>query len=179
MNLLQGDFQLAVLSGNDAQSLGMFFDTLSDSTRALYGPHPLHAEYANTICDSIPEHTKTRFVVKFEDQIVGYFLFDFDHYPHEYERYQKHGIHLNFSLDPVFAPCIADDFQGKGISSMMMPHLIKWGKSEKLRSFVLMGGTQEPNQQAQAFYRKFGFKEYEHFFTSNNGVNNIDMRLDL
>lgn len=174
-----GNLVLREINNSDSEQLGKFFDRLLESTRKLYGPHPLNSEEANTICNNYPESDKTRFILAYSNQIIGYFLFDFAQYPHEFDRYSKLGISLDFDVDPVFAPCIADNYQGMGLASDVMPHLLTWAKSKKLRSIVLMGGTQEPNERARKFYNKFGFKEYSRFFTQINNVNNIDMRLTL
>ena len=174
-----GAFILREVRRDDFLILGKFFDELSEATRNLYGPHPLDSGEAKKICLHQPEKNKNRFIAVSKNRVIGYFLFDFDYYPNELNRFKEFDIHLDFLKDPVFAPCISDDMQGKGIASDAMPSLIEWAKSNNLRSLVLMGGTQEPNNRARKFYNNFGFMEYGRFFTENNGVNNIDMRLLL
>ena len=90
-----------------------------------------------------------------------------------------YGIEIDHELDPVFAPCIADKYQNKGIAGKSMKYILDFAKNQNLRSLILMGGTQEPNKLAINFYKKFGFKEYGRFYTANNNLNNIDMMLEL
>jgi GNAT superfamily N-acetyltransferase len=179
INISIGEVEVREVRSNDEIELGIFFESLTDTTRKLYGPHPLNAKQAKQICEHLPEVDKKRFIAIHNRKIIGYFLFDFDHYPNEFDRYAKLDLSLNFKIDPVFAPCISDDYQGKGIASNVMPYLMEWAKSNRLRSIVLMGGTQEPNKRARKFYQNMGFQEFSWFYTANNDVNNVDMRLVL
>lgn len=167
------------LGSSDAEKLGSFFESLSEATRSKYGPHLLTKEHASFLCKTLGNDNVTRFIILNRSEIVGYFILDFNYYEHESARYCTHGIELNSKLDPVFAPCIADAYQNKGIASGAMKILINYAKSINLRSIVLMGGTQEPNLLAQGFYKNFGFKEYSRFYTDYNHLNNIDMMLTL
>ena len=171
-------FEFRPLANNDGQLLGDFFDGLLEQTRSKFGPHPLTNQYAlHELCPNIGTDNVSRFVISSPDKIVGYFIVDFNHYPNEKLRYDSYQINLEFSQDPVFAPCIADQYQSLGVASQAMKALIKVLTEEGIRSLVLMGGTQEPNGPARNFYKKFGFEEQGEFYTDYNGLNNIDMRL--
>lgn len=173
-------FEFRQLTRNDGELLGKFFDNLSDNTRSKFGPHPLTADYAiNKLCPALGKDNVLRFVVSSAEQVVGYFIVDFNDYPNEKQRYITYGIDLEFPEDPVIAPCIADAYQSQGIASQAMANLISYLKAQGVRSLILMGGTQAPNIQARNFYKKFGFLEYGEFFTEHNGLNNFDMRLVL
>lgn len=52
---------------------------------------------------------------------------------------------------------VADDYQGKGIGTEMIKHLIKKARSEKIKEIFLT--TRVDNEKARSLYRKFGFKE--------------------
>lgn len=171
-------FQFKALQANDGDLLGHFFLNLSDDTKSKFGPHPLTMEYAHYIC-SITDNTIQRFIVHNETEIAGYFILDFNRYNNEIVRYRQFGIELTPEFAPVFAPCIADQYQNNGIASRAMRKIILIAKESNLRSIVLMGGTQEPNVLARSFYAKFGFKEYGLFYTDYNKLNNIDMMLTL
>jgi diamine N-acetyltransferase len=163
---------------DDADILGEFFESLSDNTRSKFGPHPLTAEYASsTLCKTIGTDNVVRYVIASTREVIGYFILDFSEYPHERERYLNYGINLDFSCDPVFAPCISDKHQNQGIASLAMNAMLQIIDRSKVKSLVLMGGTQEPNVLARNFYKKFGFKELGEFHTDHNGLNNVDMRL--
>lgn len=162
------------LTSADRERLGLFFSSLSDNTRIRFGPHPLTHEHANVLCASLTDDSVTRFIVETEDKFVGYFILDFRVIEHEVKRYRSYGIVLNPKSDPLFAPCIADDYQNFGISSAVMSNIIAYAKGVNCASLVLLGGTQESNELGISFYKKWGFKECGRYFHKGN---NIDMRL--
>jgi len=173
-------FEFRPLESSDDHLLGRFFEDLSQETRSKFGPHPLSLEYAiEVICPQIGTDNVSRFVIGSDEKIVGYFIIDFNFYQNEKTRYDSYQVSLDFSNDPVFAPCIADSYQSLGVASQALKELIKELTNRGVRSLVLMGGTQEPNHLARSFYKKFGFQEQGEFFTDYNGLNNIDMRLML
>lgn len=173
-------FVFRPLAHNDSKLLGKFFEGLSQNTRSKFGPHPLTTQYAqDELCPKVSNEQVSRFVIGSSEQIVGYFIVDFNDYPHEKTRYDAYKVNLDFSQDPVFAPCIADKYQSLGVASQALNLLISDLREKGVRSLVLMGGTQEPNHLARNFYKKFGFQEEGEFYTDYNGLNNIDMRLVL
>jgi len=172
----QSRFTLRELRNSDANALADFFIGLSESTRSRFGPHPLTSKYADHLCQRQADDGVTRFVVESDKNIIGYFILNFGLVDHEVERYASYGIALQQSIDPLFAPCIADNYQNSGISSAVMNNLIEYVRQKKSRSLVLLGGTQESNELGIAFYHKWGFKECGRYF---HRCNNIDMRLLL
>ncbi|MFT6909959.1 MAG: GNAT superfamily N-acetyltransferase [Oleiphilaceae bacterium] len=171
-------FSFRALEKSDAEMLGNFFESLSNQTRSKFGPHLLTLEYAkSTLCENIAIDNVSRFVIVSPKVIVGYFILDFNDYPHERDRYLSYGIDLDFSVDPVFAPCIHDKYQSQGVASLAMKALLHVLDKSKIKSLVLMGGTQEPNVLARNFYKKFNFQELGEFYTDHNDLNNVDMRL--
>jgi RimJ/RimL family protein N-acetyltransferase len=175
---IKQDFVFRALKKNDAEILGAFFESLSQQTRAKFGPHPLTAAHAqSSLCENVGMDKVSRFVIVSAKDIVGYFIVDFNDYPHERARYLSYGINLDFSVDPVFAPCIHDQYQSQGLASLAMQALLQNLSKTAIRSLVLMGGTQLPNLVARNFYKKFDFQELGEFYTKHNGLNNVDMRL--
>ena len=170
-------FLFRKLESTDSVPLGCFFELLSKETCSKFGPHPLTKEQAALLCSRIGRDNASRFIVLNTTKIIGYFLLDFNPFERETARYHKLGIALDSEIDPVFAPCIADNYQNQGIASQAMHFILNDARSKKLRSIVLMGGTQELNRLARSFYKKFGFKEYSRFYTEHNGLNNIDMMI--
>lgn len=172
-------FSFRLLTASDNDSLGVFFNNLSTNTRSKYGPHPLTKEYALQLCNKIGQDNVVRFIIEGQGNIVGYFILDFNCFSDEVVRYKKQGIDIDSTIDPVLAPCIADDHQNSGLASQAMALIIDYAKANKVRRIVLMGGTQAPNSLAIAFYKKFNFEEYSQFYTEDNQLNNIDMMLAL
>lgn len=167
------------LSSSDRLRLSNFFEQLSNDTKLKYEPHALTKEQASIICDSIDNDNTKRFVIEKNSEIIGYFILDFNLFESENQRYRNYGVIINPKLDPVFAPCISDTYQNKGIASKAMKFILDYANKINLRSIILLGGTQELNNLAISFYKKFGFKEYGKFYTPHNDLNNIDMKLDL
>jgi GNAT superfamily N-acetyltransferase len=173
------EFVFRKLETSDEKVLGDFFLKLSNDTKSKFGPHPLTFSCAKELCCSINHDKVHRFIVINKTEIAGYFILDFTLFSNEAERYQQVGLKLDSSLDPVFAPCIADKYQNSGIASRSMSLIINIAREENLRRIVLMGGTQIPNTLARSFYKKFNFKEFVNFYTAHNQLDNIDMMLEL
>jgi GNAT superfamily N-acetyltransferase len=159
----------------DVALLARYFSSLSEATKARFAPHPLTDEYINRLC-KLNSDSAERFVLLpgSLDKIVGYFILEYQMSPHEARRYLGQGIHLESELDPLFAPSIADTYQNRGLASSVMPLIIDAAKEHGSRSLVLLGGTQETNRLAIAFYEKLGFKRYGGYQTD---IFNFDMRL--
>ena len=172
-------FVFRELCTTDTILLGSFFNLLSESTRSRFGPHPLTSEQAAIICAGIGKDNIKRFVVTGSSEIIGYFILDFNPFENELERYKKYGVNIDSRVDPVFAPCIADNYQNQGIATKAMKFILEYAMEKKLKSIVLMGGTQQANMLAKSFYKKLGFEEYGEFYTAHNDLNNIDMKLNL
>lgn len=169
-------YVLKLLSVNDHEQLGDFFQGLSKETRMRYAPHPLDKAYARKLCLEIEFDPADRFVLSTDTEIIGYFILDPQVPVHEADRYKNYAIELESGKDCMFAPCMADAYQDKGLGGKVMPSLLEHCQKKTYKSLVLLGGTQESNRRALQFYRKFGFNEHGGFHTE---VYNIDMRLLL
>lgn len=164
----QGDeFIFRAFTKDDAAGLTTFFTSLSEQTRSQFGPHPLTAEYVKShLGQQLAIDKVSRFVLTTQQKIVGYFIVDHNNYPNELKRYASYGIDLDFSVDPVFAPCIHDGYQNQGLTSLAMAALLPILVQAKINSLVLMGGTQAPNLVARNFYKKFNFQAWVNFTPS-------------
>lgn len=149
-------YTLRSISVNDIITLADYFTALSEDTKRRFQPHPLTAEYAENIARS-PSETSIRTILLDGSKVIGYFILETAMSPHEAGRFAEHGIELVSGSDVLFAPSILDEYQNKGLASEVMPILIDFLKRKNFRSLVLMGGTQETNSRAIAFYEKFGF----------------------
>ena len=184
----QGDREYTLhfrpLDRRDAAGLASFFQGLSPLTRSRFGPHPLDEETARGLCTRVDLDSALRFVLVaggeiHQDQnplIIGYFILNPEIPGHEAERYRSFGIQIESHRDCMFAPCLADPFQGKGLASQVIPLLLDQCRQRKYRSLVLLGGTRETNPGAIQFYRKFGFRKVGGYYTD---VYNMDMQLIL
>lgn len=170
-------YLLRKLQNSDYEMLAKYFISLSDETRSRFGPHPLTEEYALELCNQ-EEDTAFRFVLEKEAEsiIVGYFILESQMSIHEKERFARFDVTLESKCDLLFAPSILDGYQNNGLASKVMPVLINEAKQLKAKRLVLMGGTQESNDRAIAFYEKFGFKKYGGYHTE---MYNHDMMMEL
>lgn len=171
-------FTLRAITNDDALKLGDFFEGLSTNTCKRYGPHPLTISYANKLCSTefLNTDIALRLIIENNEHIVGYMILTPEKMPNEINRYKTYQIDLSANTHWIFAPVIADKFQSHGLSSQVMPHVIKMAQTSKISSIVLMGGTQKSNRQAVRFYQKNGFIELGEFQTD---VANIDMYLPI
>jgi GNAT superfamily N-acetyltransferase len=172
---VQNTFTLRTLSAQDSSALAEYFERLSDESRKRFQPHPLTREHAAYL-SALAHDTATRFVLLSGDSIIGYFILESEMSVHEAGRYAAHGIELTSERDILFAPSILDEYQNHGLASLVMPKLLEWAKERHAKSLVLMGGTQETNGRAIAFYEKFGFQKHGGYHTE---MFNHDMRLVL
>lgn len=169
-----GKILLRLLGVNDSRVLGEFFRGLSHETRSRFAPHQLSMEYASALCHRLDQDSADRFILISAEECVGYFILDPVIPIHEADRFRTFGISLESYRDCMFAPCMADNYQGRGLATKSMPFLLDHCLRKGYRSLALLGGTQESNLQALQFYRKFGFKKIGGYLTE---VYNIDMQL--
>ena len=174
-----GEFVLRPLTQEDERVLGDFFEDLSADTKAQFSLHPLTRAAASHLCLHTAQSATRVYLVCDARHVIGYFALNFTGFQQEIARFAAHGIALAPGCDSLFALCIADDYQNRGIASAVMSILINEAKSQAVRRIILVGGTQVSNDQARAFYQKLGFQEYGAFYTAHNNANNIDMMLSL
>ncbi len=170
-------FAFRMVKSEDAERLARYFEGLSAATRRRFAPHPLNAEHARLLCSSITD-AADRFLLlaKADDTVVGYFILDYEIKEGDRVRFLEKGIALQNGLDPMFAPSLADAWQGLGLASLVMPLIVESARARGARSLVLLGGTQATNARALHFYEKFGFQRCGGYQTD---VFNHDMRLIL
>lgn len=169
------DLVLRRLCTHDAAALESYFGSLSSESKHRFRPHPLTAEAARQLCAAAASPT-LRIVIEQAGKLVAYFILDPQVPVHEATRYARFGIALESGKDFLFAPSVSDGHQNKGIGSLAMPHVLRLARQSGARSLVLMGGTQDGNARAIAFYEKFGFERVGGY--QSEGFNH-DMRLIL
>jgi GNAT superfamily N-acetyltransferase len=70
-----------------------------------------------------PGNTGMKFWKKKKKLLIGYFIFSKEIKEHDVTRYANYGIRLS-QTDWLIAPCMADEYQGHGLGSLMLKHLI-------------------------------------------------------
>ncbi|MDA0836318.1 MAG: GNAT family N-acetyltransferase [Planctomycetota bacterium] len=168
------------LAKDDARLLGEYFLNLSFATRDLFGPHAFNQETADRLCEELNPLETLRMIgvseLEGQPRFIGYFLLKFGIPVGTIERYQGFGIELDDAKDCLIAPSVADDYQNKGLGSVLFRELIDIARRGGRRYVVLMGGVRGVNERGIHFYQKFGFVTAGEF---ENRGNNFDMYLKL
>lgn len=162
----------------DADLLGGFYESISPATRDLYAPHPFTREYARTFCAQVPVSDTVAYIVtdRLRTSVFAYFLLYLHVFPGEVDRYRGHGIDLDSARDCMFAPVVADAWQGRGLAGVVMPLFVQAARERERRKMILLSGTQRRNTRAIRFYERSGFRLVGYYGDDNF---NQDMVLDL
>ena len=168
--LRSGEATLRCLRDDDAEPLGAYFARLSPRTRDFYGPHRFESETADRLCGETRTDTEVvRFVVTVPDgdgaRIIAYFIVGFRMQDADVKRYAARGTPLDDRTDAYLAPSVSDEHQDTGVGSMVMGHVVPWLRRLGRLRLILLGGVQQRNERAIAFYRKWGFRTVGAFHT--------------
>jgi len=162
----------------DVGSFGKFLEGLKEQTRSKFGPHPLTMEEARSICNNINYSETLRILaINANQEIIGYMILSFVLRDSQIMRYQNYNIALVNHKDACIAPVVRDDYQNKGVGSILLNETIKLSRSLGIRYLILWQGVQATNERAVHYYEKFGFEKNGEF--DRYGTHNVDMTLKL
>ena len=168
------------MSPEDAERFVAYVEGLSTETRSRYGPHPFDRETAEGICAALNPADILRMAAFVDDgadeRMVAYFLLKMGALKSDCERYAAREDPLDGETDCALAPSVADDYQDRGLGSLILGHILSSAARMGRRRVVLWGGVQASNLRAVHFYTKFGFRKVGEF---TNDRANDDMVLDL
>jgi len=171
-------FIVRPLEKSDMLALTLFLQNLSLKTRRFSTFDGYDGAMARELCEAIARYDKLRFVlVTSSKQIVGLLEFSFDIVDDDIERYTFNNFELNPETDCRFGPTLADNFQNKGIGTLIMPFIRMVAQKFGQTRIILWGGVLPDNQRAIRFYEKSGFKRIGMFMSDD--VETIDMILEL
>lgn len=160
----------------DEDALLAYLLALSDSTRKRFGPHVFNRETLQQIF-TIPSAYLGLLAREIgKSPVIGYCLVKNGLPDHDLPRLKAYGFNPMPGYDFIFAPSVADDWQGAGLGTVMLHHLVRHFSKVQPARFILWGGVQADNAPAVQFYRKNGFRELGTF--EHNGLN-YDMCLTL
>jgi RimJ/RimL family protein N-acetyltransferase len=173
---------LRPLRRDDAEILSTYFLGLSSETTRVYGPHPFDQETADRLCRDLDSADHLRMLAIVEEhgmqRIVAYFIVHFGVYESDHNRYEQREMPLDPTVDCELAPSVADAYQGSGVGSLVMGHLLPLLKRAGRQRLALVGGVRAENLRAIHFYEKFGFRKVGEF-KSRGDIDNFDMIADL
>ncbi|MEV4007478.1 GNAT family N-acetyltransferase [Actinomadura sp. NPDC049753] len=168
------------LDRTDAESLARFLAGLSPESRRFSTFDGYDLAAAQELCAAIARYDKLRLVLEEEAsaRIVGLLEFSLSLPEGDVERYRKAGIHLDAETDCRFGLTLADDHQGKGLATLVLPLVRDIAQRLGKRRIILWGGVLADNPRAIRYYEKNGFQRVGSF-TGPDGRTSLDMILDL
>jgi len=168
------------VSAGDGQILGDYLLGLRPETVELFRPHDFDQATADRLCAEIDSSQLLRMIatveVDGEERVIGYFLLRFGVGDHDLARFGPYGISLDANTDCTIAPSVADDYQDRGLGSLLFSHLIEIARRAGRKKIILQGGVRAINARARHFYKKHGFRKVGEFGAN---LDNLDMILEL
>lgn len=161
---------LRPLNSEDKKEVALFLENLSEETKSVFTYKSFDAKQADELCDAIGKYDKLRYVVENlrDGSIIGIFEFSFDLTSEDLKRFSEYGVSINQNDTCRFGPVLADEFQGKGIASKVMPYIFKTAQLFERNKIILWGGVFNTNHKAIDFYLRNGFLQVGEFLNSDN-----------
>ena len=146
------------LAPDDDGALADFLQNLSPQTRrfSTYASYDLAA--AQEMCEAINRYDKLRMVATSGQRIVALFEFSFGIVDDDIKRYQGYDIALDERVDCRFGPCLADNYQDRGLGSQLLPAMLDIAHRFGKQRMILWGGVLADNARAIRYYEKNGFR---------------------
>jgi GNAT superfamily N-acetyltransferase len=165
------------LRADDGAALTAFLAGLSEVSRRFWHGDVDDADEAAGWIEAIGRYDKLRLVAHEPgraDRLAGVVDLSFS-LPEGYEitRFAAYGIALDEDRTARFGPCVANDWQGRGLAAALLPPA--WDAIRLLGRdrVVLFGGVHAGNHRARRFYARHGFVETG----ETDGI--VDMMRDL
>jgi len=145
------------LQPGDEAELADFLQRLSPQTRRFSAYASYDLAMARALCEAIARYDKLRFIAVIGSRVVALLEFSFGIVAEDRERFQNYGIELDERTDCRFGPCIADEYQNRGVGSALLPFMLDIARRFGKRRLILWGGVLADNQRAIRYYEKNGF----------------------
>lgn len=168
--------ELLVLQPKDHARLYQYLQTLQPATRRYFGPHFYDRESISSFYATEKMNTGYIAVDMLTGLIVAYHVIKAGCPDHERERLQSYNLVISNHTDATLAPSVADDWQQRGVGSLLYQFMVSNLLAKGTKRLLLWGGVQASNVQAIQFYRRQGFRELGQF--EYNGIN-YDMLAEL
>jgi len=166
------------LTSSDTEKLVECLHNLSPETKSNFGPHSFDFNTIAEICNN--QSTDIYCFVaenKNDQRIVAYSILKKGILQFERFRFENYGLKPDDEHDYALATVVADDYQSKGIGSMMLEFLADELKKLKAKRIVLWGGVKKHNTKAVDYCLKHGFRvlgEFEYQGTNFDMVKNLN-----
>ncbi len=167
------DVSILSITPTDYPALEGYYAKLSEATKKLYAPHAFNRLTFQYLFESTNIHWA--YIAKNNVEVVGYVVLRKGVPDHDLPRMNGYGVTCD-QTDCLFAPSIADNWQGKGVGKQMFKKVSDDLPKYGIKRVFLWGGVQADNHQAIRYYQKLGFRELGSF--EYHGMN-YDMVLEL
>jgi ribosomal protein S18 acetylase RimI-like enzyme len=151
-----------------------YLHQLGADTRMRFAPHPFTQEALNDLFIRQSFRYEGH-IACIHDQIVAYNIIRRGWPVYDQPRLKLYGLQADDRTDALFAPSVADAWQGKGIGSQLWDFTITRLQQQGFRRLLLWGGVQSSNTRALRYYTKKGFRQLGSF--EYHGLNH-DMLLE-
>jgi diamine N-acetyltransferase len=166
------DLQFRKLDVEDLDLLMSYLQGLSIATKSRFRPHAYDKQSLAALLAE--DERSTGYIALEKGEIIAYAVIQKGWLAHDAPRLRSYGLKENPSGDYVFAPSVADGWQGRGLGSQFFRFILAEPAAQQYKRIILWGGVQAGNAAALRFYRKHGFIQlgvFEYYGT------NIDMLL--
>lgn len=154
-NFSQVDFRR--LSIDDIEPLRDYLHNLSQETKSRFGPHEFDRATLDNLFIHNNEHLAYIGVLRNTGRVMAYVLVKKGFLEHDGPRLRSYGLTLSHETDCTYAPSVADDWQGKGVGTIIFEKILPELRLLGYKRIILWGGVQSDNSKAVAYYNKLGF----------------------
>lgn len=146
------------LASGDENHLCHYLLSLSEYSKKVFQPHGSDAESVHRICRD-GSHQYLGFIAEEQGKrIVGYFLYQRKLSTNDGSRLKNAGVSIVPNETCSFAPSLLDEYHGTGLAHAMFHFAKNKLSAYGIKTIVLLGGVEQANARAVAFYTKLGFR---------------------
>ena len=167
---------LRKLKSKDFDKLFIYLQHLSEDTKKRFGPHLFDRRSIIDVYSNTYVYSGYIAIDIASEEIIAYAIIKIGYLEHDALRLQSYGVMLSNKTDCVFAPSVADAWQGYGVGNSLFQFILYDLKATDVKRVILWGGVQTDNEKAVNYYQRNGFKIVGQFYY-NGG--NYDMVLDV
>lgn len=153
----------------DAEVLFSYLNNLGSETRKRFNPHGFDRDSLLTILQNGVDYPAYAVLDDETGLMVAYSVVRKGFPEHDKPRLASYGLFFEDKRDCVFAPSVADEWQGKGMGTAMFGFVVNDLKAAGFNRILLWGGVQRDNKRAVRFYLRNGFRILGEF--ENEGPN--------
>jgi diamine N-acetyltransferase len=158
----------------DMAAASEYYRQLNDSAQKKFAPHSFELTALQQLYKPLSPHIAFVARVKNESPIIAFVALRIGLMPDELPRLSNYGIYAGQSIDFSYAPSVADQWQGRGLGTLLLNLVKKQLFVLQPIRFLLWGGVQCSNELAINYYLKNGFVVLGEFYHQGN---NLDMAL--